>query len=77
MTRLSSPWISRRRGAGLEFETNVGDPLIAGPDNPIRVERDPETGEPSPYVLIRADLEALIDRKSFLSAGRDWPEQRT
>ncbi len=49
----------------LTFETNVGDFAIAGPDNPIRVERDPETGEPSPYILIRANLEALIDRKSF------------
>jgi hypothetical protein len=27
--------------------------------------RDPETGEPSPYVRVRANLEALIDRKSF------------
>ena len=27
--------------------------------------RDPETGEPSPYVLVRDRLEALIDRKSF------------
>ncbi len=27
--------------------------------------RDPSTGEPSPYVLIRRNLEALIDRKSF------------
>lgn len=49
----------------LTFETNVGDFATAGPDNPIRIERDPETGEPSPYVLIRANLEALIDRKSF------------
>ncbi len=52
-------------GDGLEFETNVGDRMVAGPDHPIRVERDPETGEPSPYVLVRANLEALIDRKSF------------
>jgi len=29
------------------------------------VERDAETGEPSPYVLVRDNLEALIDRKSF------------
>jgi uncharacterized protein len=29
------------------------------------VERDAETGEPSPYVHVRAGLEALIDRKSF------------
>ncbi len=49
----------------LTFETNVGDEAAAGPDHPIRVERDRETGEPSPYVHIRADLEALIDRKSF------------
>ncbi len=49
----------------LRFETNVGDMIEAGPDAPIRVERDPETGEPSPYVLVRANLEALIDRKSF------------
>ena len=56
-------------GAGedqqLVFETNVGDRVVAGPENPIRVERDAETGEPSPYVLVRANLEALIDRKSF------------
>ena len=49
----------------LTFETNVGDKVAAGPDHPIRVVRDPETGEPSPYVLVRANLEALIDRKSF------------
>ncbi|MFV0513680.1 MAG: DUF1285 domain-containing protein [Jhaorihella sp.] len=57
------------RGEGrdqvLEFQTHVGDSAVAGPKNPIRVERDPESGEPSPYVLIRAGLEALIDRKSF------------
>ncbi len=49
----------------LTFHTHVGDQAIAGPDHPIRVIRDPETGEPSPYVLVRANLEALIDRKSF------------
>ncbi len=49
----------------LTFETNVGDVAAAGPRNPIRVERDPETGEPSPYILVRRNLEALIDRKSF------------
>ncbi len=49
----------------LTFTTNVGDKVAAGPKAPIRVERDPETGEPSPYVLVRTNLEALIDRKSF------------
>ncbi|MGB0901908.1 DUF1285 domain-containing protein [Halocynthiibacter sp.] len=49
----------------LTFTTHVDDVAIAGPDNPIRVARDSETGEPSPYILVRANLEALIDRKSF------------
>jgi uncharacterized protein len=49
----------------LTFVTNVGDRTTAGPEAPIRVAHDPETGEPSPYVLVRANLEALIDRKSF------------
>ena len=50
---------------GLVFTTNVGDTVLAGADNPIRVVRDAKTGEPSPYVLVRRNLEALIDRKSF------------
>jgi uncharacterized protein len=49
----------------LSFSTNLGDTAVAGPEHPIRVTRDPETGEPSPYVLVRRNLEALIDRKSF------------
>lgn len=56
-------------GAGREqrltFATQVGDGVAAGPDNPIRLARDPATGEPAPYVLVRRGLEALIDRKSF------------
>lgn len=50
---------------GLRFTTQVDDVVIAGPDHPIRVARDPATGEPAPYILIRRNLEALIDRKSF------------
>ena len=48
----------------LRFETHVGDTFVAGPDHPIRVTYD-DDGEPSPYVLVRRNLEALIDRKSF------------
>jgi len=49
----------------LQFVTNLGDEMTAGAAAPIRVVRDPDTGEPSPYVLVRSNLEALIDRKSF------------
>ena len=50
---------------GIVFRTNVDDEVIAGPDNPIRVEIDPETAEPSPYVLVRKNLWALIARPVF------------
>ena len=64
------------------FVTQVGDRAIAGPEHPIRVERCAQTGAPAPYVLIRRNLEALIDRKSFyrlveqgthsLVEGKSW-----
>lgn len=49
----------------LSFTTKTGDVAVLGPDHPLRVERDAGTGEPSPYILIRSNLWALIDRKSF------------
>ncbi len=49
----------------LTFQTNLEDVAAAGPDLPLRFVRDEATGEPSPYVRIRRNLEALIDRKSF------------
>ncbi|NBR88846.1 MAG: DUF1285 domain-containing protein [Rhodobacteraceae bacterium] len=56
-------------GAGeaqvLRFTTSIGDKTTASSENPIRVVRDPASGEPSPYVHVRRGLEALIDRKSF------------
>ena len=54
-----------REGDALRFLTNVGDEVEAGPDNPIRVEMDVETGEPRPYVHVRRGLEALIARPVF------------
>ncbi len=49
----------------LTFTTHVGDTAVAGQDHPIRIVTDPETEEPALYMLIRANLEARIDRKSF------------
>ncbi len=57
------------RGSGrhqsLVFTTNVGDETVAGPDNPIRVETDPISQEPAPYVHVRKGLEARIARAVF------------
>lgn len=67
-------------GAGpeqvLRFRTNVDDWVTAGPEHPIRVAIDPKTEEPSPYIHVRARLEALIARAVFydlvdLAAERD------
>ncbi|PCI61110.1 MAG: hypothetical protein COB37_08660 [Kordiimonadales bacterium] len=49
----------------LSFTTNIGDTVIAGKDNPIRVEVNADTGEPRPYILVRGNLEALINRAVF------------
>ena len=49
----------------LTFRTNLDDEVVAGPDHPIRVEEDLATREPSPYVLVRDELDALIARPVF------------
>ena len=49
----------------LSFTTNVGDVVEAGPDNALRVEIDPITQEPRPYLHVRRGLEALISRPVF------------
>jgi hypothetical protein len=49
----------------LRFLTNVDDQVEAGPEHPLRVVIDPHTQEPSPYVHVRASLEALIHRNVF------------
>ena len=54
-----------REGDDLKFLTNVGDEVTAGPDNAIRVEIDPASGEPRPYLHVRRGLEALIARPVF------------
>lgn len=52
-------------GSTLSFRTNLDETVVAGPDHPIRLETDPETGEPAPYVLVRDRLEALINRATY------------
>jgi hypothetical protein len=49
----------------LTFTTHVGDAVAADADHPIRMDRAPATGGGAPYVMVRAGLEARIDRKTF------------
>ena len=54
-----------KHGQELKFRSNIDEIVTAGPENPIRVEIDADTGEPSPYIRIRDGLEALIVRSVF------------
>jgi hypothetical protein len=57
-----------RSGSGrdqtLSFLTNVGDSVVAGSDHPLRVQES-QSGEPRPYVHVRARLEARLLRSVF------------
>lgn len=48
----------------ITFTTNVGDTFELGPEHPLHLVHN-KKGEPAPYVRVRANLEARIDRKSF------------
>ncbi len=47
------------------FTTNLGDRLVVDADHPVRVEIDPQTQTPRPYVHYRDGLDALISRSAF------------
>lgn len=59
----------------LVFTTNVGDQVIADEQHPITVIYDKPTGEPSPYVLVRDRLRALISRSVYYELA-DLAEER-
>jgi hypothetical protein len=65
-----------RVGDDLVFQTNVGDEVVAGPENGIRVEVDPVSGEPRPYLHVRRGLEARIGRAVFYELV-EMAEERT
>jgi len=59
----------------LVFTTNIGDSVIADAQHPIEVRYKERGGEPSPYVLVRDKLEALISRPVFYQLA-DWAVER-
>lgn len=52
-------------GQRLVFRTNIDDVVTADRDHPIRISFDAKTAEPSPYVMLRDGLEALIARSVY------------
>lgn len=49
----------------IAFRTNVDDVVPLDATHPLRVATDPVSGAPSPYLLVRDGLEALIARPVF------------
>ena len=49
----------------LIFTTTLGDSVIADEQHPIRVDTDPVTLLPRPYINFRNGLDALISRSAF------------
>ena len=74
--------VGRGRDQVLKFTTNVADEVIADAAHPVRLAVNARTGEPSPYVLIRNGMEALISRNVYYQlselivsesiGGEDW-----
>ncbi len=49
----------------IEFETSVDDEVVVDDDHPLRFEIEEGTDGLKPYVLVRARLEALVNRALF------------
>lgn len=49
----------------LLFHTSLEDEVPLDGEHPLRVELDQQSGEPSPYIRVRANLDALISRTVF------------
>lgn len=53
------------KGMVIRFRNNFDDWVTAGPDHPITVALNADSGEPAPYVRVREGLDALIVRSVF------------
>ena len=69
--------VQRREGhQALLFSTATDDRVVASAANPLHVTTDPQSGEPSPYLVVRDGLEALLSRPVFYELA-DLAETRS
>lgn len=64
----------------LRFLSSLEHEVVADEQHPIRVQVDERSGEPSPYLLLRDNLQALLHRNVFyqladLAEERQWRGQ--
>ncbi len=53
------------REQALSMRSNIDEIVTVDSDHPLRVSTDPESGEPSPYLLLRPGIEARLTRAVF------------
>ena len=51
--------------ACISFRTNCDEVVTVDADHPLRIAHDPDTGEPTPYVMVRDGLEARLTRAVY------------
>jgi len=49
----------------ISFRTNCDEVVTVDPDHPIRLDHDPVSGEPHPYVHVRDGLDARLTRSVY------------
>jgi hypothetical protein len=60
----------------IRMRTNIDQWVELDENHPLRVEENPKTGEPSPYIALDRGLEARLNRASFYQLV-DWAEEIT
>ena len=75
-------FLGQGKSQKISFTTNLGETFDLNYLHLFRINFNPKTNEPHPYVIVRKNLEALIDRKSFYRfvdlaciekyRGQDW-----
>lgn len=61
----------------LFFTTNLDEVVEAGLNNPVRVQTDPNSLEPAPFVTVRGRLEAAMSRPVFYELVENAAEIET
>ena len=74
--------ITENNKSYLVFFTNIDETIVLSKKNPFRISINDKTQEPSPYIMVRKNIEANIDIKSFyrlldlaeysLVKGQEW-----
>ena len=61
----------------LSLRTNLDDWVVLGPEHPLRVAIEPESGEPRPYIMVRDGMEARVARSAYyhLIEEGQWEQQ--